>query len=336
MATTSGVFRWGVLGTGNIARQFCRDLKQLKGHELQSVASRSADRAASFCRDMGGTAVAGYSELLDDPGIDAVYISLPNTLHAEWAIKMLRGGLHVLCEKPLAISTEEATTMFDAAAKAKRVLVEAFMYRCHPQTLAIRQALADGVIGDVTSIRASFCYRTTKIDGNVRFDPTLAGGAMMDVGCYCLDAIMLLGGGDVTELSVARRMHERGVDAMTSGVVKLDNGVQATFTCGVDTQHDNTLLVAGTGGYLTAAVPWKPGDAAGYTVHRAARPKQELKPGESADPPPPESVETKATLPLYALEANAFAKAVRGEADPFMSRDDSLRLARAMERARSS
>ena len=333
MATDT--FRWGVLGTGNIARQFCHDLKQIKHHALSSVASRSGDRAAAFCREFGGTAVGGYSDLLDDPGLDAVYVSLPNTLHAEWTTKMLRGGHHVLCEKPLAVSPDEATAMFDAATKGDRLLVEAFMYRCHPQTVAVHQALRDGVIGEVTSVHASFCYRTTKIDGNVRFQPELAGGALMDVGCYCLDAIMLLGGGDIVDLATVSRRHERGVDAMTSGVVRLDNGVHGTFTCGVDTQHDNTLHVSGTGGHLTVAVPWKPGDAAGYTIHRAARPKQELRPGESADPPPPEFVATPAELPLYALEADAFARAVRGQTAPFMSRDDSLRLSRAMQRAAS-
>ncbi|MEM7808912.1 MAG: Gfo/Idh/MocA family oxidoreductase, partial [Planctomycetota bacterium] len=129
-----GPFRWGVLGTGNIARQFCRDLQALPGHELRLVGSRSGNRAADFAREFGGTAADGYHGVLDDPGVDAIYVSLPNTLHAEWTINALGEGRHVLCEKPLATSTAEAEAMFAAAEKADRHLVEAFMYRCHPQT----------------------------------------------------------------------------------------------------------------------------------------------------------------------------------------------------------
>ena len=331
-----GPFRWGVLGTGNIAGQFCRDLNGLSGHELSAVASRSADRAADFCREHGGTAVGGYDDLLDDPGLDGVYVSLPNALHAEWTRKALRAGHHVLCEKPLATSVAEAEGMFDAARKADRLLVEAFMWRCQPQTRRMLQAIREGEIGTVKTIRASFCYRTTKFDGNVRFDPELAGGALMDVGCYCLDAILLFGGGGVSSVSAEARRHDRGVDAATSGVVTLDNGVHATFTCALDTQLDNTLIIGGTGGYLTATIPWKPGEGAGFTVKQAARPKQELKAGETAGPPPERFFETPPTMPLYAAEAEAFANAVRGMAEPFMTRDDSLALARLLDRARSS
>jgi predicted dehydrogenase len=336
---TDREFRWGVVGTGNIAGQFCRDLKALPGHVLSAVASRDADRAMAFCQLHGGTAVGSYEELLDDPGLDGIYVSLPNTLHAEWATKCLRAGFATLCEKPLATSRAEAEAMFAAAAKADRPLVEAFMYRCHPQTHAVLDAVRRGDLGTVTGVRASFCYRTTKLDGNVRFDPTLAGGALMDVGCYCLDMACQIADAtlgrhaEVADASAVSRMHARGVDAMTTGHVAFVDGPHATFQCALDTQADNTLTVVGTGGFLTVAVPWKPRADAGYTLSRGARPKQELKPGESAEPPPPQFVATPADLPLYALEAEAFARHVRGGAS-FMRRQDSLRLASLVERVR--
>ncbi len=334
--TSRTAFRWGVLGTGNIAKQFCRDLKSLPGHELHLVGSRSADRAAAFTREHGGTAADGYQGVLDDPGVDAIYVSLPNTLHAEWTKKALGEGRHVLCEKPLSTSEAEAQLMFDAAKKAKRHLIEAFMYRCHPQTLALVKAVRERQIGTLTHIRTSFCYRTTQIDGNVRFDKSLAGGALMDVGCYCLDMAMLLADAEPTDVSAVVRRHERGIDSMTAGTIGFDNGVHATFTCGLDTHCDNTLVVAGTGGYITAEWPWKPKAEAGFVIKQSHKPKQELKAGESAGPPPEQVVETPADLPLYALEAKAFARAVRENAEPFMTPNDSLRLARLLDRVRAA
>ena len=334
---SDSTFRWGVMGTGNIARQFCQDLQHLPGHELSTVASRSASRAADFCEAHGGTPVEGYKSLFDDPGISGIYLSLPNSMHAEWAMKALKAGFPVLCEKPLATSVAEAESVFAAAEKAKKLLVEAFMYRTHPQTKAVLAAVRGGAIGKVRSIRASFCYRTNTIDGNVRFDADLAGGALMDVGVYCLDFATQIAGGEPTKVAAVGRAHERGIDVMTSGVIAYDNGVQATFTCGMDAQTDNRLLVSGTEGYLTVAVPWKPREDAGYTISRGIPPKQDQKAGEKpvTVAPPPEFTPTPGKLPLYAAEAKAFADAVAGKAEPFMTKADSLRLARLVEAARA-
>ena len=327
-------FRWGIFGTGNIAKQFARDLAALPGHELASVASRGAERAADFCKDFGGDAADDYSALLDDVGLDGLYVSLPNTLHAEWAVRALKCGHNVLCEKPLSTSPAEAEKMFAAADRAKKTLIEAFMYRCHPQTKAVVAAVRDGRIGRLTSLRASFCYRTNTISGNIRFDPELAGGALMDVGCYCLDAAMLLADSPITSATAVHRQHDRGVDVMTSGLIGFENGVQASFTCGMDTAADNTLHVSGTDGYLSVAVPWKPRADAGYTLSRGTPPKQDMAKGERPVTPPAEFVETPASLPLYALEARAFAASVRGEAEAFMPAQDSLRLAKLLEHLR--
>lgn len=330
-------FRWGILGTGNIASQFAEDLKALPDHELVSVGSRSVDRAIAFCERFGGAAVDSYDSVLDDPGIDAIYISLPNTLHAQWSRSALSAGHHVLCEKPLATSVAEARSMFAAAKKADRLLVEAFMYRCHPQTLAVLEAVRRGDIGQVTHIRTSFLYRTNTIDGNIRFDPDMAGGALMDVGCYCLDFSMLVGGAPIGRLHPIRREHERGVDVMTSAVAELANGVQASFVCGMDTHSDNAARISGTEGFLHISVPWKPRpDTAGYTLARGVPPRQDLASGEKPVAPKPEFFKVQSSLPLFALEARAFARAARGETEPFMTEADSIRLAQSLEAGRTS
>jgi predicted dehydrogenase len=330
-------FRWGILGTGNIARQFARDLAALPGHEIAAVASRGRDTAEAFCQAHGGAALAGYGALLGREDVDAVYLSLPNHLHAEWAIRCLEAGRHVLCEKPLAMSLPEARAMFSAARAAGRTLIEAFMYRTHPQTAAILAAVRGGEIGRLTHIRTSFCFHLRKTAGNIRMDPAMGGGALMDVGCYCISFSMLLAESPVRDMRAISRLHEGGVDMMTSGLLAFENGVQATFTCGMDAQTDNTAVISGTEGYITVAWPWKPtNQTAGFTIARGIPPKQDLKPGEEAIAPPPRFVEARADVPLFALEARAFAAACRGEVAPFMPEAESLALAEAMDRARES
>lgn len=330
----SDTFRWGILGTGNIAGQFARDLAALPYHEIVAVASRSADRASAFCRvlelcrDRKGAhpacAITDYNQLLADPLLDAVYISLPNSLHAEWSIKALQAGRHVLCEKPLAMSSAEGQAMFTAARKADRLLIEAFMYRCHPQTHKILDTVRRGEIGRLTHIRTSFCFRLRNTAGNIRLDPALGGGALMDVGCYCIDFSNMLAGSPVREVHATRRLPESGVDMMTSAVLGYENGVQATFTCGMDAQSDNAAVISGTEGYITVKWPWKPtSETAGFTISRGIPPRQDLKPGEKPTAPPPVFVEAPADLPLFAMEARAFAAACRGEAAPFMTQAES-------------
>src|SRR5690606_38140914 len=124
-----------------------------------------------------------YEALLQDDTVDAIYLSLPNSMHHQWTIRALEAGKHVLCEKPFAMTHGQATEMFDAAEEHGRVLIEAFMYRCHPLTRAVKRALDAGEIGRLQIVRTSFCYKTRPIDGNVRFDPALGGGALMDTGC---------------------------------------------------------------------------------------------------------------------------------------------------------
>ncbi|MEL7239925.1 MAG: Gfo/Idh/MocA family oxidoreductase, partial [Planctomycetota bacterium] len=185
LGSTVSQLAWGILGTGNIARQFCQGARDTPRARFIRVGSRSIDNARAFAEthQLDEGAAADYDAVLADPDIDAVYISLPNALHAEWTIKALDAGKHVLCEKPLATSAAEAETMFAAALRNNRVLIEAFMYRCHPQFAAACKLISDGAIGELRTIDASFCYRMRDPAGNIRFDASLAGGALMDIGC---------------------------------------------------------------------------------------------------------------------------------------------------------
>ena len=320
---SNGTLRWGILGTGNIAAQFAVGVGSAARSRLVAVGSRSADAAAAFATTHGIPSPSSYEQVLADPAVDAVYVSLPDALHHRWTIAALAAGKHVLCEKPIALDAAQAGEMFDAATKHGRLLVEAFMYRCHPQTVAVRRAVADGAIGQLRLVRASFCYRTTKIAGNVRFDRRLGGGCLMDVGCYCVSLARTLAGAEPTAVSAAARFGPGGVDVGLVGTLAFAGGTLASFTCGMDVQADNTAYVCGTDGYLEVPVPWKPPAVGGsYVIARGAPPKMDG--GTPSAAPPRQTVAVPAVGSLYGIEADAFAAAVAGEAEPFVTPADTL------------
>ncbi|MEM1353737.1 MAG: Gfo/Idh/MocA family oxidoreductase [Planctomycetota bacterium] len=324
--------RFGILSTGNIARQLAQGVGTGgKRSNLAAAASRSMDSARDFARRYNiPTAHGSYDALLADPSVDTVYNALPNALHKQWTLKALAAGKHVLCEKPLAMNHAEAVQMFDAAKKHGRVLIEAFMYRCHPQTQAIVKAVRDGAIGQVKLVRTSFCYRTKKIAGNVRFDPALGGGALMDIGCYCIDFTRLILGEEPSSILAVGRMHDSGVDIAASGVMQYPSGAEATFSCGMDTQASNLAQVCGTEGYIDVPIPWKPPTkGASWSIRRMTPPKQDaghLQPG-----PLHETHTADAGQPLYALQADAFARCVLDGEPAFVSPQDSLANARVLD-----
>jgi D-xylose 1-dehydrogenase (NADP+, D-xylono-1,5-lactone-forming) len=324
--------RWGILGTGNIARQFAIGVRASHRGVLTAVASRDAGKAANFAAVHGIAASAGdYRELLRRDDVDAVYVSLPNSMHHDWTIAALEAGKHVLCEKPFAVTTAQAHAMFAAADRAGRVVMEAFMYRCHPQTIAVQQAVASGVIGKVTQVRTSFCYRTSKIAGNVRFDPSLAGGALMDVGCYCISLGHLFCG-TATAGSSTGHLHETGVDDLCTGWLKHANDAVTSFTCGTGTQANNTAYICGTDGYIEIPVPWKPPTPAGeYTVAHATPPKQDFAAGNAPPPPPRQTVSVPFQGDLYGIEADDFADAIQSKRPPTVTRQETLEVCKWLE-----
>lgn len=337
-------FRFGILGTGNIARQFAEGVAGSRHCAIHAVASRSVASAHRFAETHGierAHAYGSYAELLDDPDLDGVYVALPNTMHHEWTIRACEAGLHVLCEKPLAVSREQAVEMFDAARSANRLLMEAFMYRCHPQTRAVVHAMRSGAIGTVKQVRTSFCYRTKNLDDNIRFDAGLAGGAMMDIGCYCVDFARLIAGEEPDEIVARSVRHASGVDERTTGMLRFPGGVDATFACAMTMQADNTAWILGDEGYLEVPVPWKPAERGAVWRWRSMTPPRQdagkgggKGEGKGGGGPFVEEHTEDADAPLFGLEADAFATAARGEAEPMVSEADSLGNAAVLDAVR--
>jgi predicted dehydrogenase len=323
-ATDRPNLAWGILGTGNIARQFSVGVNACRRGRLASVASRDPAKAAAFAQTHNIPHHArSYEDLLADPSIDVIYVSLPNNLHHDWTIKALRAGKHVLCEKPFATSLARAQEMFEAARRAGKVLIEAFMYRAHPLTQAVIEAVNSGVIGNVRLIRTSFCFKVSKWQGNIRFDPGLDGGVLMDVGVYCTNFARLFAKSEPDRVHVFHRRHGSGVDDIIAGMLGFPNGVLASFSCGMTVHADNTASICGDEGYLEIPVPWKPpSKGATFTIARSTPPKME---GAGVKVPPPREIRTIGDVgELYALEADAFADTVLDGAPPFVTAEDTL------------
>jgi len=335
--------RFGIISTGNIARQFIEGINGGATRALcTAVASRSIDNATAFANQYNiPTAHGSYDELLADPNVDAVYNALPNRYHKQWTLKALAAGKHVLCEKPMGMDATETEEMFDAAKRASRTLIEAFMYRTHPQTQAVLAKIREGAIGQVKLIRTTFCYRTEKIDGNTRFDQSLGGGAIMDIGCYCIDLARQITGQDPTPapggIQATGRLVESTdggkIDVSASGILTYPSGIVSTFTCAMDTQASNLAQVCGTTGYIEVPVPWKPGVAEPtWHLRTMKRPRQDGVPDEAGEQL--ETFTTHADKPLYALEADAFAQAVLDGAVPFISPEESIGNAKVIDALR--
>jgi xylose dehydrogenase (NAD/NADP) len=332
--------RWGILGTGNIARQFAVGVNASLRGALAAAGSRQEDKARAFAATHHVPAAYGsYESVIADRNVDAIYNSLPNSLHYEWTIAALRAGKHVLSEKPFAMSAAQSEAMFDAADKAGRVLMEAFMYRSHPLTHAVLNTVRGGAIGAVRMIRASFCYRTTNIAGNIRFNPELGGGGLMDVGCYCINFARLFAGAEPAAVHVGGHKHERGVDEIAAGTLVFPNGIVAGFTCGMSVQADNTAYICGSEGFVEVPVPWKPpATKATFSVVRATPPRMDAAADTSTFPARPhvprQAHSVDAGMDLYGLEADDFAAAVLDNAPPRVSREDTLGNMRVLDEAR--
>ncbi len=314
---------FGILGSGNIASQFAAAIPGSARCVLAAVGSRSADSAARFANAHGVEAAhahGSYDELLADPSFQALYISLPNSMHHEWTIKALAAGKHVLCEKPFATNLAQAREMFDAARRHKRILAEAFMYRSHPLTAAVQGAVAGGAIGALRLIRTSFLFAAAKPDGNIRFDPALHGGSLMDVGCYCLSYARLMAGAEPVELRIFGHVHERGMDDYAAGALAFPGGILANFACGITVQGDNTAYLHGSAGHIEVPIPWKPpvSDAEFTVVTAGGRRTEKVNAGK----------------PLYALEADEFAEAVLDGKPPRVSEAETLGNQRCLDELR--
>ena len=309
--------RWGILGTGRIARKFAGQLGQSGRATLAGVGSRSAAAAGEFAREFGGTACGGYDTLLADPGVEAVYVSLPNALHHEWTLRALASGKHVLCEKPISANAPEAEEMFDAAGRAGRLLVEAFMYRAHPAVQKLIEMVQEGAVGDLKLIRTHFTFNRPDAPDDIRYQSGLAGGSLMDVGCYPINFARALVGAEPTAAEAVAHVHPLGVDDYAAGTLDFDGRVLCAFTCGMTVDADRTTYVCGSDGYVAIGTPWFSDGT--FTLTKAEDRR---------------TVKVEAPMDLYALEAEAFAAAVQDGAEPRISRADTLGNMRVLDELR--
>ncbi len=235
-----------------------------------ALASRDATRARESAAAFGVERVhSSYDALLADPDVDAVYIPLPNSLHAEWTIRACRAGKHVLCEKPLALSMAEVDAVAAAAADTGRVVTEAFMYRHHPQTRRIAQLVREGAVGSIVGIRGAFTFSLSS-STDVRLDPALGGGSLWDVGCYPVSFARTVMGEEPEEVFGWQVLSDSGVDETFAGLLRFASGALASFDCGFRAPLRTEMEIVGTQGTLRVPRPFKPGETETVTLVRGA------------------------------------------------------------------
>ncbi len=244
--------RWGIISTANIGRgKVIPAIQQSSNGEVVAVASRDQARAQAFADELGiPQAFGSYQEMIDSGEVDAIYNPLPNDGHAPWSKKCADAGIAILCEKPLTLNAEEAQETIDYIVEKGVLFAEAFMYRFHPQYDAVRQLIADGAIGDIRVINATFTFMNTNPD-NIRLVPEMGGGGLMDVGCYCINAMRLLTGEEPDGGQAFARYHaDTNVDMSASAVLSFPSGVIGHFDCGMETHRTNMVDIRGTAGRI--------------------------------------------------------------------------------------
>lgn len=298
--------RWGIIGTGDINRKLLRGARLSTEVEIAAVASRDASRAAAFASEHGiPRSFGSYEALLADPGIDAVYICLPNSLHHPLTMTALAAGKHVLCEKPYTRHPDEVVEAFDAAERAGLVLMEAFMWRHTRQTQRLLELLPR--IGRLQTIRATFSFPLDNPD-NIRLRADLDGGSLMDVGCYCVSGARLLAVEEPASVFGTQEVSPSGVDLRFTGVLRFPGGAVAEFTSGFTAFHES-LEAIGTTGSFRVTDPWHNRTGLIQLDDEEIR----LEPGNP-----------------YQLELENMGAAIRGEAPPLLGRADALGQARTI------
>jgi predicted dehydrogenase len=305
--------KWGIISTADINRKVIPGAHASPKVELVAVASRDQARADEYAKTWAIERAYGtYEALLADPEIEAVYISLPNTMHCDWSIKALEAGKHVLCEKPLSRHTEEVAAAFDAADRAGRLLSEAFMYRHNPQTKRAKELVDEGAIGELRLVRSAFGYSLYDED-NIRLRTDVEGGALMDVGCYNVSGSRLLGGEPERAYGEAW-FGPSGTDWVFTGTLRFPGNVIALFDCGTAMTNRDELEAIGSEGSLFLDDPWHCNVPVIELRRDGELERIELEPVDS-----------------YRLELENLSDAIRGEGDLLLGRDDALGQARVLE-----
>ena len=299
----SGTLRWGILSTADIGvRKVIPGIRRAARCEVAAIASRDAEaaRAAAARLDIP-KAHGSYDALLADPDVDAVYIPLPNHLHAEWTIAALRAGKHVLCEKPLAMTADDAQLMVDVAHESGLHLMEAFMYRHHPTWVAAMDLVDSGRIGTLTAVQSWFSFFNDD-PANIRNIREYGGGALFDIGCYSVNLSRMIFRGEPRRVQASiRRDATSGVDVLTSAILDFDRGI-AAFTCSTRSESDQRVDIYGTTGRISIGIPFNiPPDRPASIFVTAG-----------GDPPvaPATEILEYPTADPYAVEFERFATAV--------------------------
>jgi len=306
--------RLGLLSTANINRAILAGAAKTGQVDVVAVASRDAGRADAYAAEHGiATAHGSYEALLADPDVEAVYVSLPNGMHHEWTMHALAAGKHVLCEKPYTRHPHEAEEAFDAADAAGLVLAEAFMYRHHPQTATVARLVADGAIGRLCAVKTTFTFPLHDLS-DVRALPELDGGALMDVGCYCVSGIRLLAG-EPEHVRGEQVTGTTGIDMAFHGTLRCAGDVVGQFEATFRSPQRQSLEAVGEDGVLVVEAPWRVDWGGSVTLRRDGA--TELVEVDEAD--------------AYTLELENLADAIDGRAPALLGRADAVGQARAID-----
>ncbi len=308
-----GVVRFGIVSTAHINRLVIPGAHASEKVELVAVASRDLARAEEYARTWEiERAYGSYEELLAAPDIDAVYISLPNTLHCPWSIAAMEAGKHVICEKPLSRSPREVEEAFDVSERTGRLFTEAFMYRHNPQTKRLAELVRDGAIGDLRLVRSAFSYSLYDPE-NIRLRTDVDGGSLMDVGCYCVSGSRLLAGEPESVFGQAF-VGPTGTDWVFTGSLRFPGDVLAQFDCATALTDRDELEVVGSEGSLFLDDPWHCRSPVIELRREGGVERIELEPVDS-----------------YQLELENLADAIDGEAPLLLGREDAVAQARTIE-----
>jgi D-xylose 1-dehydrogenase (NADP+, D-xylono-1,5-lactone-forming) len=320
--------RWGVISTARIGEdQVIPAIQQSHNGVVAAVASRDLAKGKAFAARCNIPQVYGsYEELINAPDIDAIYNPLPNGLHGVWSIQCALGGKHVLCEKPLANNAGEARQMAEAFNARGLLLAEGFMYRFHPQTQKVKQMIEAGAVGEIHLAHASFSFSIDSED-DVRLNRELEGGALMDVGCYCVNVLRYMLGEEPTDVQAMADFGERsGVDEKLIGLMRFPGGALAHFDCSLRTHFTQTYDIRGSEGRIfveKAYVPFRPDADAPISIrYWSSKPGSEKHGYEEIEVARPNQ---------YTLMAEDFADAILNKRPPRFSVEDGIAQMRAID-----
>jgi predicted dehydrogenase len=335
---------WGIIGLGQIAYTFCNALRFSKTGQARAVASRDENRAKAFAEAFSiPIAHRSYEALLADDAVHAVYVATVNSAHLPWVIRAADAGKHVLVEKPMGINAREVAAMVAAAQAHDVFLMEAFMYRCHPQMQRLAQLIRDGAIGEVKAVRSAFGFRAAFDPGSRLFDRSLGGGGILDVGGYPASAARFVAGAasgrpfaDPVEVRASGLLGRTGVDDQASAVLRFDNGVLAQLSTSIACNLPGEITVFGTDGFLAVPNPWLPSTpcraASKPLSRRTSFPRSEL---HLYTPRKRTVIRIKVDRDLYTYEADTVAQHIGARQAPAMSLADSEGNARLLDEWRA-